>query len=692
MIDKTNQNQFRYALLAELSDLRLQVRELRTAKEELSRAQEARRNSEEHYRLLVENTGEAILVIQNGLVKFFNQKATEIIGYTAERFTDQSFLEFVHPEDRDRLRDIHARRLQGLPAPSFYLARVHAENGELLWLELNGVRIVWEGRPAVLVFCNDVTEKKRAEDELYRSETQLNSIMKSTPDIIYRLDPEGRITFISPAVERYGYTAAELIGHGLLELVHPDDRETAWKRINDRRTGDRHTKNMVIRLLKKDRTSAPFEAEPRELSRENIFVIESGGLYDTDQQGERTFLGTQGIARDITERRLLEEQLRQSQKMEAVGTLSGGIAHDFNNLLHAVQGYTEMLLEGKTRTDKGYHELKQIERAVHAGTELTRQLTTFSRRLESNLRPVNLNKVVKRTMDMVSRAIPKMVDIELNLAENLDSVLADTTQMEQVLLNLAVNARDAMSEGGRLTVETAGLILDERDNQAHPGLEPGEYLLLTVADNGHGMDRQTASRIFDPFFTTKDTGKGTGLGLSMVYGIIQNHRGHIRCHSRQGQGTVFHIYLPARSGIVLDEPGLLAETMTPDLRGGSETILLVDDEPAVLELTQTFLEEYGFKTIAASSGEKALAIYKESGADIDLVVLDLGMPGLGGFNCLKELLGINPQIRVIISSGYSGQVRTSEALKAGALAFVGKPYRMADMLIKVRDVLDRHGT
>ncbi len=399
------------------------------------------------------------------------------------------------------------------------------------------------------------------------------------------------------------------------------------------------------------------------------------------------------LQREIRERKQAEEQkkklenqLLHAQKMEAIGTLAGGIAHDFNNLLQAISGYTQLLLMRKDSNDPDYGKLEVIQSSTLKASELTKQLLIFSRKMESKLKPLDLNHEVMQVCKILQRTIPRMITIDLRLSENLKVVNADSAQLEQILMNLGVNARDAMAEGGILTFQTENVYLDRGYTTSMLGANPGEYILLTVSDTGQGMDKETLQHLFEPFYTTKEAGKGTGLGLAIVYGIVQNHNGYIQVDSRPGGGTTFRIYFP-----VLKDDGALkgAEAKAPaDTPRGRERILLVDDEKTVLDIGQDLLRQYGYETILADGGEKAIEIYRREKDRIDLVILDLIMPGMGGQKCFQELLRINPEIKVIISTGASAEEQVREAFKPHPVGFVSKPYQLKDMLSKVREVLD----
>jgi two-component system cell cycle sensor histidine kinase/response regulator CckA len=395
---------------------------------------------------------------------------------------------------------------------------------------------------------------------------------------------------------------------------------------------------------------------------------------------------------DVTDRKKAEEekaklqvQLQQSQKMEAVGTLAGGISHDFNNILQVINGYTEILLMNKKEGDPEYSGLSGIRRAADRAAELVKQLLLFSRKAETECRSMDINDIVEETAGILHRIIPKMIEIDLQTGADLSKANADPVQVEQILLNLGQNAADAMPDGGRLIIKTENAVLDEKYSRTHPGAKPGQYVLLTVTDTGHGMDKPTLDKIYEPFFTTKEIGKGTGLGLASVYGIIKNHDGYIECRSEVDRGASFRIYLPTTdlAGVETVE---VEQTLRP--AGGSETVLLVDDDGSIRDIAGQILMKYGYIVITAANGEEALEIVSRRPEEIDLIIMDIGMPGIGGRRCLKELVRINPAVKVLIASGYflNGEIR--ETMESGSAGYVGKPYRADELLNKVRAVLD----
>jgi PAS domain S-box-containing protein len=532
-------------------------------------------------------------------------------------------------------------------------------------------------RPAPNQFAcifTDITDRKRAEDELKKSEERFTQFMKNFPGVAFIKDSHGRYVYANRAYDtendpspeaRIGRTDQEIFPPEIADLYTQNDQLVFESRkpveVLEKAFQDGNVRHQIV----------------------NKFPIEHG-----DGQ---IFIG--GLTLDITERILAEEereklqdQLQQAQKMEAVGTLAGGIAHDFNNLLQAVNGYAQLLLMDKTEDDPDYANLSAILEVGIRASNLVRQLLLFSRKADTERKPVSLNHEIDQALKLLERAIPKMVDIQVHTAGRLWTISADAVQIEQIVLNLGINAADAMPDGGKLLIETENVTLDEDYANSHLDAVPGRYVLLTVSDTGHGMDKETVEKIFEPFFTTKGVGKGTGLGLSSVYGIVKNHGGYINCYSEVGQGTVFKIFLPAMDYLGGDERTTVSAS--PQV-GGAETILLVDDDESVSDFASKALTKFGYTVLIAKSGEEALDIFSGKSKEIDLVLLDIGMPGMGGHKCLVNLLKIDPAAKVIIASGYSINGQVKKTMQAGASAYVGKPYQLHDLLENVRAVLDQ---
>ena len=515
---------------------------------------------------------------------------------------------------------------------------------------------------------------ERQRRELYVKEHAINTSING----VMLTDLKGRISYVNSAfLTMWGYSQpGEVIGKAGQDFWDSPELDQAIDLFQELDSDGRQGWRGEYTARRPDDT---------------CFDVEVSVSLIRDDQGQPVGLMISFI--DITDRKLaegelrrLEEHLFQSQKIEAIGTLASGIAHDFNNILQAISGFIQLVLNKGHIDLASQAYLNEVDFAVERASDLVHRLLTFSRKVQPALRPVELNAEVVRTVKMLERTIPKMISIEMRLAGDLTMVNGDANQLEQVLMNLGANARDAMPYGGRLVIETRNVVLDEAFCKSHPETEPGHYALVRVMDTGQGMEPDTMAHIFEPFFTTKGVGEGTGLGLSTVYGIVKNHGGHIICYSQLEQGTNFDLYFPASKTKTTASSQVRAPV--EEVRGGSETIMVVDDEKTILEIAEDILQEYGYRTMTAESGEMLLDIYRHKGQDIDLVVLDLGMPGRGGLSCLKELLAMDRTARVIIASGYSADGQVRECLERGAVGFIPKPYRLMDMLRKVREVLD----
>lgn len=582
----------------------------------------------------------------------------------------------VHPEDREQYMESFRRTVQENPDfDSIY--RIVRPDGSIRWMHSYGKLIRNEdGKPERIVgTTRDITERKKTEDALRESEHRFRSFVENAGEIVYALTPEGIFSYVSPNWTEFMAEPPEMaVGRSYESYVHPDDVPLCHQFLENILKDKGRPNRVEYRVIRKD-------GECR-------WHTSTASLHRDKSGLPVSFVG---IARDITDYKRAEEererfqvQLRHAQKMEVVGTLAGGVAHDFNNLLQAVIGYTQILLMDKKKNNPDLPRLNAIRHAADRAADLVRQLLTFSRKADTDLIPLDLNREVEHARQILESTIPKMIDIVIRLTGDLWMIKADPVQIEQIILNLGTNAADAMPDGGKLFIETENITLDEEYARSHLGAEPGTYVLLTVSDTGHGMDKETIEHIFDPFFTTKEIGKGTGLGLASVYGIVKSHGGYIMCYSEVGQGTTFKIYLPATEQPDMETTAIISDPP----RRGTETVLLVDDEELIRSFASQALREFGYTVITASSGEDALQIYAHKPGEIDLVIMDIGMPGMGGHKCLQEMIRMNPAAKVIISSGYSvnGQVRKS--MEIGAYGYVGKPYQLTDLLNKVREVLD----
>lgn len=644
----------------------LQRREV-DAREERNRAERSLKESEARLRSIFRAAPIGIGLVSDRVLLEVNDRLCEMTGYAREELVGQSS-RILYPSDkefdwvgREKYAQIHELGT-GTVETSW-----KQKDGSIIEVLLSSTPLDLKDLSAGVTFTAlDITERRKGETALRESRQRFKEMADLLPETVFETDLAGNLTYANQkAFDHFGYSQEDIEkGLSCFAVISPEDRPRAVD--NVRRLLDGEVIGLVeYQALKKDGTSFP--------------VV----IHTTVQMRDGEPAGLRGIVIDVTETKKLEGQLRQAHKMEAVGTLAGGIAHDFNNLLQVIQGYAELLLLDR---NTACEELEQIRRAAKRGSELTRQLLTFSRKVETQMQAVDLNRIVESVRGLLERTIPKMIGIDLHLTGGLHYINGDPSQIEQILMNLAVNARDAMPEGGRITIETKNVLVDEEFARAQPEVAPGKYVLLKVTDSGHGMDQTTLEHIFDPFFTTKEVGKGTGLGLAMVYGIVKNHRGHIRCRSAMGEGTVFEVYFPGME-VVKKASDAAAETMA-SLRG-SETILLVDDDASIRELGGKILGRAGYTVLDAENGESAEEIYRDQNGRIDLVILDVIMPGMGGRQCLRKILDLDPEARVIIASGYADSAEAQSFLELGAKAFLDKPYNIKRMLEIVRKVLDQ---
>ena len=522
-------------------------------------------------------------------------------------------------------------------------------------------------------------ENEFINEKLEWSESRYRRLVENSPDIIYALDEAGNFTFISNAAERLlCMDRQQLISKHYQTIIHEEDQEKAKWFFNERRTGDRSTTGVELRLVSSDECGEPKSYEVQHLTIE----LKSTGIYDRDVTDKsKKFLGTYGIARDISDRKRLETQLRHAQKMEAVGTLAGGIAHDFNNLLMGIQGYASLMLLKTDPEHPHYKNLNNIEQLVQNGADLTKQLLGFARDGKYDVKLTNMNDIARDTIRMFSRT-KKEISVYEDYEKAIWPVEVDQGQLQQVLLNIFVNAAQAMPGGGDLTLVTKNVILGAQDARAF-GLPPARYVRISVSDTGEGIDTGARQRIFEPFFTTKEFGLGTGLGLASAYGIIQNHQGTIDVDSQVGEGTTFHIYLPASEKVGKDE-----KPLSKNNHNDPETVLLVDDEDYILKVGSEILQELGYTVLTAGSGKEALEIYSANRDKIDIVVLDMIMPGMSGGETFDSIRALKLDVKVLLSSGYSIMGEASAILSRGCQGFIQKPFTMKSFSEKLREILD----
>jgi PAS domain S-box-containing protein len=500
-------------------------------------------------------------------------------------------------------------------------------------------------------------------------------ILNSAGEGIFGLDLNGRVSFVNPTAARLtGYDSRELIGRNIHEMLH-----------HTKADGTPHPQEEcpIYAALKKGETR---------IKDNDLFWRKDGSSFPVDYAATpigpgdgSSSVGAVVVFRDVTERLSLQNQFLQAQKMEAIGNLAGGIAHDFNNLLAAIMGYAEIIMMDFPANQPYHPYLQEIVKVANRGASLTRQLLAFSRKQIMQPRVFNLNEVVAEMDAMLRRLIGEDIDLVTILSPELEGVQADPAQIEQVIMNLAVNARDAMPTGGKLTIETANVHLDEAYAQAHHAVVPGPYVMLAMSDSGSGMDAETKSRIFEPFFTTKELGKGTGLGLATVYGIVKQSGGNIWIYSEPGQGTTFKIYLPR---VVGDVESIKSEALPALHLPGSETILVVEDNDNLREVICKTLGKQGYVVLEAANGKDALQIFDNRTWPIDLLLVDVVLPQMSGAEVVKRLQEFDPNLKVLYMSGYTNNAIVHHGVLDTDVAFLQKPFKGTALLLKIRDVLD----
>jgi two-component system cell cycle sensor histidine kinase/response regulator CckA len=625
------------------------------------------RESAQRFEELVEHLHQVVWMrdATTGRFVYVSPAYERIWGRSCESLYErrESWRDAIHPGDRRRLPDsLFGTNAQGDYETEFRIIR---PDGSVRWIWDRAYAVADEQSDTrrFVGVAEDITESKAAADQ----SAKLAAIIEYADDSIVSLTLNGIVTSWNQGAARlYGYSAEEMIGHAIF-VLHPPEKYDEYYEI-------------MGRAQKGERVAA-FDTVRRRKDGSLVAVSLSASAVEVEP-GHVT--GTTKISHDISDIKGLEEQVRQAQKMEAVGRLAAGVAHDFNNLLTVISGYSEILLSRLVPDDPVRVMVSEIHTAgARAGT-LTRQLLAFSRQQVLEPKVLDLNSVVADTESMLRRMIGEDVILTALLDPALKPVRVDPGQIQQVLMNLAVNARDAMPQGGRLTVETCNATLDEAYREAHPEVVPGLYSLLAFSDTGTGMDDETKARAFDPFFTTKELGRGTGLGLAVVHGIVKQSGGHIEVYSEPGHGTAFKVYFPHAEG-ALSSAGVGGFDVMPT---GDETLLLVEDDDAVRALGRHVLQALGYNLLEASDGREALRLAQDHVGPIHLVVSDVVMPHLGGRQLAEMLEGVRPGVRVLFLSGYTDDAVIRHGILEADVAFLQKPFTPRALARKVRAVLD----
>ena len=630
---------------------------------ERRRAEEALKESENQYRLLVKQIPAVVFKgYQDWRIDFFDDKVEALTGYRKAEFDSRRLKwgDLILPEDRDKARKIF---LQALKGDKSYVReyRIRKKDGEIRWIQAWGQICCDQAGKIDYVsgVLFDITARKEAETIIQKERQRFFSLLEMLPASVCLVAPDFTLPF---ANRQFREIFGDPEGRTCYELAY--GRQRPCDECN------------VREILE---TQKPVEWE-RTSPEGRTYQIYNYPFADIDGSPMVLKLGM-----DITERKALEAQLLQAQKMEAIGRLAGGVAHDFNNLLMAIMGYGELIRSSLIKDDPLYKYSEDILKATERAASLTQQLLAFSRRQVMQPQVLNLNRVVADLEKMLRRLIGEHIDLDIVAGPDLGAVKADPGQIEQIIMNLAVNARDAMPTGGRLTLETANIDFAASHKCRFGNIPPGRYVRLAVSDTGSGMDAETLDHIFEPFFTTKEVGKGTGLGLPMVYGIVKQNGGCIDVESRPGQGTTFKIYLP-RLEAAVEAPG--ARTTAAAKLEGSETILVVEDEEALRTLLCRFFRLYGYNVLEARHGGEALLLCERHQGPIHLMVTDVVMPQMSGKELADRLAPLHPEMTVFFMSGYTDSDLTSYGAPEPSQHFIPKPFRPMDLVKKVRDILD----
>lgn len=648
-------------------------RELQEAENRRARrfAEAALRESEETYRLLFESNPMPMWVYDIETLAFLavNQAAISHYGYSREEFLSMTIKD-IRPQETMKAF------FENLASAKNYVQKSAGwkhlkKDGSVIDVEITSHSLIFAGRQARIVLANDITDRIKAEENLKRAEQKYRSIFENAVEGIFQSSPEGQFIAVNPAmVKMLGYESAE-------ELIAERADISTQHYVDPNRRAE------LQQILTKQGLVVSFECEVYRKDKSKIWITENvRAVYDENN----SLIYYEGSIENITERKSLEDQLRQSQKLEAIGQLAGGVAHDFNNLLTAITGYSILTLENMSEDNPLYRYVNEVKKAADRAASLTRQLLAFSRKQIMQPKVLNLNSIVSDMDKMLRRLIGENIEFRCVLKEGLGLVKADPGQIEQVIMNLVVNARDSMENGGRLIIETDNVYLNDEYASQHIGVIAGHHVMLAVTDTGTGMDEEVQLRVFEPFFTTKERGKGTGLGLSTVYGIVKQSGGNVWVYSEVDKGTTFKVYLPR----LAEEDGVTQENEEPKkIPRGTETILLIEDDEAVRNLAHSALEMYGYNVLVAANGKAAITLCRRYLDPIHLVLTDVVMPEMGGPQVAKRLKLMRPNIRVLYMSGYTEDTIVHQGVLYEGIDYIQKPFLPTTLAIKIREILDK---
>jgi len=671
-------------MLEHVKDLRERTTELTKTNDQLeqqiaeTKQVEQNRKDTNTFLQNILDSSSSISIISTDLnqnILFWNKGAETLFGYTADEIVGHHKIGILYPTNEIKgevteIRSLIVRKKRTIQR----VLRESTKDGRMLWVKLNLTPSFDENGNVIgiLGIGEDITEQRKMDEELRRSEEKYRTILETMEEGYFEVDLSGNFTFCNNALCTIsGYSPEQLMGMSNRDYTTPETAKRMYRIFTEIYDTEKPAKIMDYEIIKSDGSK---------------IILEMSASLMKDASGRA--IGFRGVVRDVTERKRaeqeqkkLEAQLQYAQKMEALGNLAGGIAHNFNNLLMGIMGNTSLLLL-ETESESPQHEkLKKIEKLIDSGALLTKQLLGYAREGRYEIKPINMNRIIQETSDTFA-VTKKNVTVHQELGEGVHAIKADQGQIEQVLWNLYVNAADAMPTGGTLFLKTKN-VSDTNMTGKPYDVKPGTYVLVAVRDTGVGMDAETMDHIFEPFFTTKGLSRGTGLGLASVYGTVKAHGGYIDVESKKEMGTTFNIYLPASQKGTAEE-----QELEEAIQDGKETILVLDDEEQILGVSKEMLETLGYTVHTAASGEEAIAIYRQHRNEIDMVVLDMIMPDMGGGETFEKLKEISPNIKVLLSSGYSIDSQASEILKRGCHGFIQKPFNIGELSRNLRDILD----
>ncbi len=626
------------------------------------------KESEERYHFLFDSISDAIFVhplTEEGVPGHFievNSAACALLGWDREEFAHMTPRDISSPEGQESVPPM-MKRLQA--EKRTVREGIHVtKDGRRIPVEVSLHLFDFRGRPTVLSAVRDITERKAAEDAVRNNAARLMRAARVSRTGNWELDLSTGTMHASPGASKiYGLADAEFPLAVVQQSPLPEYRDMLDK---------------TLRALINE--NAPYDVEFKIRRPDSGGVVDIHSVAEYDPERRTVF----GVIQDVTDKKRLESQLRQAQKMEAIGTLAGGVAHDFNNILTVIMGLGNLIQMSLDPDDRNRPYIDQIVLSSERAADLTQSLLAYSRKQRTVLEPHHVGGVVSSTAKLLKRLLPEDIALRLDLADENAVALLDVSQIDQVLMNLATNARDAMPGGGSLTIRTEKTTLDGTFRKAHGFGRPGAYVRLSVSDTGVGMDESTMARIFDPFFTTKEVGKGTGLGLASVFGIVKQHNGYITATSGLLKGTTFDIYLP-----LADVKGRSGATAGAEVKGGSETVLVLEDDSDVRKMITKILSGQGYGTLEASNGDDAIRVYREHRDRIDLVIMDVVMPGKNGKEVFDEITRIDPRVKAIFMSGYTRDIVIDKGVQKDKVDFLQKPLSIPQLLATVRQVLDR---